>query len=125
MLIKLGVRELRLEKIGPQPKKFGNPWNTGSLSLPAEHLYNAYLAELCCPALTARTSAQLNKAFSVFLWLAPPSDRNVRSFSVVSPSIWNDLPLTLRSVSRTLSQTVLSQLKIVLFSGAGVGSTSE
>ena len=39
---------------------------------------------------------------------------------MVSPSIWNGLPLTLCSLPRTLSQAFLSQLKMVLFGHAGV-----
>jgi len=49
-----------------------------------------------------------------------------RAFAaVVGPSIWNGLPLSMRSLPRTLSQTFLSQLKAVLFRRVGVGSASE
>ena len=45
--------------------------------------------------------------------------------AVVGPSIWNGLPLSIRSLPRTLSQTFLSQVKAVLFGRVGVGSASE
>ena len=48
-----------------------------------------------------------------------------RAFAVVGPSIWNGLPLSIRSLPRNLSQTFLSQLKAVLFGRVGVGSASE
>src|SRR5688572_11218284 len=43
------------------------------------------------------------------------SPRQSRAFSVVGPSTWYGLPLTLRSLPRTLSRAFLSQLKMVLF----------
>jgi len=48
-----------------------------------------------------------------------------RAFAVVGPSIWNDLPLSIRSLPRNRAQPFLSQLKVVLFARAGVGSVSE
>src|SRR6218665_271646 len=53
------------------------------------------------------------------------SARQKRAFAVVGPSIWNGLPLSIRSLPRILSQTFLSQLKAVLFGRVGVGSASE
>jgi len=41
------------------------------------------------------------------------------------PSIWDGIPLTLRSLHITPSQAFLSQLKVVLFGRVGVGSASE
>ena len=41
------------------------------------------------------------------------------------PSIWNGLLLSIHSLHRTFSQAFLSQLKVVLFGRAGVGSASE
>ena len=48
-----------------------------------------------------------------------------RAFAVAGPSIWNGLPLSIRSLPRTFSQAFLSQLKVVLFGRVGVGSASE
>ena len=70
-------------------------------------------------------SVQPNKVFSVYHLHAPPPGRNVPLHAVVGPTIWNGLPLSIRSLLRTLSQTFLSQLKAVLFGRAGVGSASE
>ena len=56
---------------------------------------------------------------------ARTSARQKRAFAVSGPSIWNGLPLSIRSLPRTLSQTFLSQLKAVLFGRVGVGSASE
>ena len=64
------------------------------------------------------------EVFSVCHLHAPPPDRSV-PFAVAGPSIWNGLPLSIRSLPRTLSQTLLSQLKAVLFGRVGVGSASE
>src|SRR6218665_650153 len=64
------------------------------------------------------------EVFSVCHLHAPPPDRSV-PFAVAGPSIWNCLPLSIRSLPRTLSQTFLSQFKAVLFGRVGVGSASE
>ena len=49
----------------------------------------------------------------------------VRAFCVNGPSVWNGLPLELRLLSRTLSDTFYRRPKTVLFDRAGVGSTCE
>src|SRR6218665_378747 len=41
------------------------------------------------------------------------------------PTLWNGLPLVLRLLPRTLSDTFDNQLKTAYFDCAGVGSTSE
>jgi len=48
-----------------------------------------------------------------------------RAFWVNGPSVWNGLPLELRLLSRTFSDTFYRRLKTVLFDRAGVGSASE
>jgi len=87
-------------------------------------LVHAYLIELCGMILSARSSC-LSTEQDLRVPFARTSTRQKSAFSVVGPSIWNGLLLTLRSLSTTLSQAFLSQLKRVLFGHAGVGSASE
>src|SRR6218665_1912399 len=80
----------------------------------------AYLVEVCGPTQSAWSSRP--SQFS-----RPRSSCTICThlqcaFAVVGPSIWNDLPLSIRSLPRTLSQTFLSQLKAVLFGRVVVGS---
>src|SRR6218665_2755060 len=84
----------------------------------------AYLVEFCGPKQSARNSLSLRSADQGLLRVpfARTSARQKRAFGL---SIWNGLPLSIRSLPRTLSQTFLSQLKAVLFSRVGVGSASE
>jgi len=49
----------------------------------------------------------------------------VRAFCVNGPSVRYGLPLELRLLSGTLSDTFYRRLKTVLFDRAGVGSASE
>jgi len=86
-----------------------------------------YLVELCGPTLSAWSSRALHSAELGLLCVpfAHPSTRQKHAFAAVGPSIWDGLPLSIRSLSRTLSQTFLSQLKVVLFGHAGVGSASD
>src|SRR6218665_2189312 len=87
----------------------------------------AYLVGFCGPIQSARSSRSLRSADQGLLRVpfARTSARQKRAFAVVGPSIWNGLPLSIRSLPRTLSQTFLSQLKAVLFGRVGVGSASE
>src|SRR6218665_972781 len=87
----------------------------------------AYLVEFCGPTQSARSSCSLRSADRGLLRVpfARTSTRQKRAFAVAGPSIWNGLPLSIRSLPRTLSQTFLSQLKAVLFGRVGVGSASE
>src|SRR6218665_2739317 len=87
----------------------------------------AYLVEFCGPIQSARSSRSLRSVDQGLLRVpfARTSARQKRAFAVVGPSIWNGLPLSIRSLPRTLSQTFLSQLKAVLFGRVGVGSASE
>src|SRR6218665_3845950 len=87
----------------------------------------AYLVEFCGPTQSARSSRYLRSADRGLLRVpfASTSTRQKRAFAVAGTSIWNDLPLSIRSLPRMLSQTFLSQLKAVLFSRVGVGSASE
>src|SRR6218665_219308 len=86
----------------------------------------AYLVEFC-PTQSARSSRSLRSADRGLLPVpfARTSTRQKRAFAVAGPSIWNGLPLSMRSLPRTLSQTFLSQLKAVLFGRVWVGSASE
>ena len=75
------------------------------------------------PTQSARSSCSLCSAEQGLLRVpfARTSTVKKRAFEVASPSIWNGLPLSIRSLPRTLSQTFLSQLKAVLFGRVGVG----
>src|SRR6218665_55013 len=86
----------------------------------------AYLVEFCGPTQSARSSRSLCSADRGLLRVpfARTSTRQKRAFAVAGPSIWNGLPLSIRSLPRTLSQTFLSQLKAVLFGRVGVGSAT-
>jgi len=59
------------------------------------------------------------------MWVENGVNMQKRAFAVVGPSIWNGLPLSIRTLPRNLSQTFLSQLKAVLFGRVGVGIASE
>src|SRR6218665_2837967 len=88
-------------------------------------LATAYLVEFCGPHKVhgaPSPSIQPIKVSVYYLHAHPPC-RNVTA--VVGPSVWNGLPLSIRSLPRNLSQTFLSQLKAVLFGRVGVGSASE
>src|SRR6218665_989719 len=77
----------------------------------------AYLAEFCGPTQRPRSSLSLRLADQGLLRVpfALISSMQKRAFAVVGPSIWNGLPLSIRSLPRTLSQTFLSKLKAILF----------
>src|SRR5688572_32989056 len=79
-----------------------------------------YLTELCSPSLSALGSRSLRSVEHGLLSVpfARTSTSQRRAFSVVGPSTWNGLPLTLLSLPGTPSQAFLSQLKMV-------GSASE
>jgi len=83
-----------------------------------------YLVELCGPTLSAQSSRSIRSAEQGRLVpFAGISTRQKRAFEMVGPSIWNGLPLSIRSLEslpRTLSQTFLSQLKAALFGRAGL-----
>src|SRR6218665_3915456 len=89
-------------------------------------LASAYLIEFCGPTQSARSSCSLRSADQGLLRVpfARTSTRQKRAFAEVSPSIWNGLPLSVRSLPRTLSQTFLSPLKAVLFGRVQVGRAS-
>src|SRR6218665_1453174 len=86
-----------------------------------------YLVELCGLTLSAQCSRSLHSAEQGLLRVpfARTSSKQKCAFAVAGPSIWNGLPLSIRSLPRTVSQTFLSQLKVVLVGRPGVGSTSE
>ena len=90
-------------------------------------LVSTYLVELCMwPALSARSSPSLRSAEQGLLLVpfARTSTNQKRAFPVVGPSIWNGLPLSFRSLPRTLSQTSLSKLVLHVFGRVGVGNAS-
>src|SRR6218665_2842373 len=87
----------------------------------------AYLVDCCGPTQSARSSFTLRSADQGLLHVlfARTYARQKRAFAVVGHSIWNGLPLSIRSLLSTLSQTFLSHLKAVLFGRVGVGSAFE
>src|SRR6218665_3347007 len=72
-------------------------------------LATAYLVEICGSTQSARSSRSLRSADLGVLRLpfALSYTRQKRAFAVAGPSIWNGLPLSIRSLPRTLSQTFL------------------
>src|SRR6218665_1487281 len=56
---------------------------------------------------------------------ARTATRQKRAFSIVGPSVWNDLPSELRSLPRELSSSFYKLLKTLLFGRAWAGSASE
>src|SRR6218665_1859756 len=87
----------------------------------------AYLTDLCCPSLSARSTRHLRSAEQGLLHMnhipfARTSTMQSRAFSMVGP--WYGT-LALRSLPRVFSQKFLQQLKTTLFGHAGVGSASE
>ena len=86
-----------------------------------------YLRDLCWPVSVAQGSRSLRSAGKGVLSVlfARTSTMQSRAFSVVGPVVWNGLPLELRLLPRSLSDTFYNRLKTVLFGRAGVGSTSE
>ena len=84
------------------------------------------MLHLCCP-LTAWSLRHLRSAEQGLLHVpfARTSIMQSRAFSVVSPLVWNGLPLALRSLPRVFSLKFLQQLKTTLFGSAEVGSASE
>src|SRR6218665_1715931 len=56
---------------------------------------------------------------------ARTATRQKRAFSIVGPSVWNDLPSELRSLPHDLSSSFYKLLKTLLFGRAWAGSASE
>src|SRR6218665_2408051 len=56
---------------------------------------------------------------------ARTASRQKRAFSIVGPSVWNDLPSELRSLPGDLSSSFYKLLKTLLFGRAWAGSASE
>src|SRR6218665_3168113 len=88
---------------------------------------SGYLSELfvlssSCPGRRSLRSASLGD------YLIPrsytPTKQN-RAFSMARPSIWNGLPLELRSLPRDFSSSFYSLHKTFLFARAWAGSASE
>ena len=86
-----------------------------------------YLLDLCRPVSDSRSGRTLRSAVREVLSVpfARTTTMQRRAFSVVGPVVWNGLPLELRLLPRSLSDTFYNRLKTVLFDRAGVGSTSE
>src|SRR6218665_1023145 len=68
-----------------------------------------YLCELCCPPLSAMSSCSLRSSQQGLLLVpfAHTSTKQIRTFSVVDPSTWNNLPSELRIFNRTLSPALV------------------
>src|SRR6218665_3356597 len=88
----------------------------------------AYLRELRCPILCAFIGSRSLRSSDQGLLRVPfarTSRRQNLAFSVVGPLTWHGLPLERRVFPRTLSLSLFSCLKTVLFSCAEVGRDSE
>src|SRR6218665_944851 len=70
----------------------------------------AYLRDLCRPVSGAQSSQSLRSAERVFWWSRTVSMQN-RTFSVVGPRVWNDLPQELCLFPRLCTDTFLGHLK--------------
>ena len=79
----------------------------------------SYLAEMCIPVAASTGCRFLCSASNGDLMVpwARTSTYGQRSFAVSGPSVWNDLPPTLRASSTTLGQ-FQNKLKTVLFCSA-------
>src|SRR6218665_3239188 len=90
-----------------------------------------YLRELCCPLHSAMTSRSLRSSQQGLLLVpfARTSAKQSRAFSVVGPSMWNELPSQLRTLPRALSPAFFLNLRLlflaVLESGAPLSSSLE
>ena len=90
-----------------------------------------YLLDLCRPVSGAQGSRSLRSAGKGVLTVpfARTYTMQSRAFSVVGPVVWNGLPLELRLLPRSLSDTFYNRLKqfslAVLESGAPLSSPLE
>ena len=76
-------------------------------------------------ACSGRRSLRLATKGDFLVLRARTATRQKRAFSIVGPSVWNDLPSELRSLPQNLSSSVYKLLKTLLFGRAWAGSASE
>src|SRR6218665_2336242 len=87
----------------------------------------SYLLELftLTSACSARRSLRSATKGDFLVPCACTAARQKRAFSIVGPSVWNDLPSELRFLSRDLSSSFYKLFKTLLFGRAWAGSASE
>ena len=87
----------------------------------------SYLSELFIMASASLGRRSLRSATrgDFLVPFARTSIMQQRAFSVVGPSVWNDLPSALRSLPRDSTGSFHDRLKTFLFEQAWVGSASE
>ena len=86
----------------------------------------SYLCELfAVPATLGRRSLRSTTRRDIWVPFARTATAQKRSFSVVGPTVWNDLPVALRSLLSDSSNSFFRHLKTFLFDQARVGSASE
>src|SRR6218665_1923831 len=88
---------------------------------------SSYLLELfiLTSACSGRRSLRSASKGGFLVPRARTATRQKRAFSIVGPSVWNDLPSELRSLRRDLSSSFYKLLKTLLFGRAWAGSASE
>src|SRR6218665_981476 len=87
----------------------------------------SYLHELCHPLSSGAGSRTLRSSAlgNLVVKFARSATMQTRSFSVVGPKTWNELPIDLRHLPNSACSQVHHLLKTVLFRLAWVGSASE
>src|SRR6218665_3007985 len=87
----------------------------------------SYLLELfnLISACSGRRSLRSATKGDFLVPRARTATRHKRAFSIVGPSVWNDLPSELRSLPRDLSSSFYKLLKTLLFGRTWAGSASE
>ena len=87
------------------------------LALPVIGIAPIYLIDLCRSVwgITSGLSLRSPGRKILLVQFAHTALMQARAFCVNDPSVWNSLPLELRLLSRTLSDTFFNRLKTALF----------
>ena len=87
----------------------------------------SYLRDLCCPVsdVAARRVLRSSARGELLVPRARLAIRQRRAFSVVGPTVWNDLPVTLRSLLVVHPAGFYKSLKSFFFGRGWAGSASE
>jgi Reverse transcriptase (RNA-dependent DNA polymerase) len=87
----------------------------------------SYLRDLCCPVsqVEGRQTLRSSTRGLLIVPFSRTSLRQCRDFSVVGPSIWNELPVDMRLLSQISLSTFCKLLKSYFFRRGWAGSASE
>src|SRR6218665_1271358 len=87
----------------------------------------SYLTDLCRPVsdLVSRRALRSSARGELLVSRAHSALKQRRAFSVIGPSIWNELPLTLRLLPQNNMSSFCKLLKIFLFDHSETESASE